>query len=161
MEPAAINAVICVHDAANNVIETHEEAKTAASANLVPAVTARTMKIDNRLAQIKSTAVKFQAAVEQKQQQLADLSHTVLRTINLLVVSLTALLVVVAAGQMLLIYVCWEYVRSGRFPLLRVMRTNLAAPYRRIHCAWTSQCFMRRVCAPCGVQYPCGSLARL
>jgi hypothetical protein len=44
----------------------------------------------------------------------------VLRAINLLAVSLTALFVVVAAGQVLLIYVCWQYVRSGRFPSLRV-----------------------------------------
>jgi hypothetical protein len=104
-----------------------EEAKTAASGNLVAALTARTMKLDNRLAQIKSTAVKFQATVEQKQQQLADLSHTVLRAINLLVLSLSMLFLVVAAGQVLLIYVCWQYVRTGRFPLLRVARADLAA----------------------------------
>ena len=95
-----------------------EEATTAASANLVAALTARTMKLDKRLAQIRSIAAKFQATVEQKQQQLADLSHTVLRAINLLVLSLTALFLVVAVGQVLLICVCWEYVRSGRFTLL-------------------------------------------
>src|SRR6516162_1252367 len=48
------------------------EAKTAASADLVTALTTRTTKIDNKLAQIKSAAVKFQATVEQKQQQVAD-----------------------------------------------------------------------------------------
>jgi hypothetical protein len=104
-----------------------EEAKTAASGNLVAALTARTMKLDNRLAQIKSTAVKFQATVEQKQQQVADLSRTVLRAINLLVLSLSVLFLVVTAGQVLLIYVCWQYVRRGRFPLLRVARVDLAA----------------------------------
>ena len=104
-----------------------EEAKTAASGNLVAALTARTMKLDNRLAQIRSTAVKFQAIVEQKQQQLADLSHTVLRAINLLVLSLSVLFLVVAAAQVLLIYVCWQYVCTGRFPLLRVARVDLAA----------------------------------
>ena len=37
------------------------------------------------------------------------------------------LFLVVAAGQVLLIYVCWQYVRRGRFPLLRVARVDLAA----------------------------------
>ena len=97
-----------------------DEAKTAASANLVAAVTARTAKIDNALTQIKATAVKFQETVAQKQQRVTNLSNTLLRAINLLVLSLTALFLVVAAGQILLIYVCWQYVRRGRFPLLRV-----------------------------------------
>ena len=97
-----------------------DEAKTAASANLVAAVTALTAKIDNALTQIKATAVKFQETVAQKQQRVTNLSNTLLRAINLLVLSLTALFLVVAAGQILLIYVCWQYVRRGRFPLLRV-----------------------------------------
>jgi len=97
-----------------------DEAKTTASPNVVAALTARTMKIDNRLAQVKSTTVNFQAVVEQKQQQLADLSRTVLLAINLLVLSLTAFFLVGAAGQMLLIYICWQYARRGRFPLLHV-----------------------------------------
>ena len=97
-----------------------DEARTGALANLVPAVTTRTTKIDNVLAQIKSTALKYQVAVVQKRQQLTDLSHRMLRAINLLVLSLTALFLVVAAGQVLLIYVLWQYVRRGRFPVLRV-----------------------------------------
>ena len=64
--------------------------------------------------------MKYQAAVAQKRQQVTDLSHTVLRAINLLVLSLTALFLLVAAGQMLLIYLFWQYVRRGRLPLLRV-----------------------------------------
>ena len=97
-----------------------DEAKTAASANLVAAVTARTTKIDNTLTQIKATAVKYQATVAQRQQRVINFSNTLQRAINLLVLSLTALFLVVAAGQILLIYVCWQYVRRGRFPLLRV-----------------------------------------
>jgi len=83
-------------------------------------VTTHTTKIDNVLARIKSTAVRFQAAVVQKRQRLTDLWHRMLRAINLLVLSLTALFLVVAAGQVLLIYVLWRYVRRGRFPVLRV-----------------------------------------
>ena len=97
-----------------------DEVKTAASANLVAAMTARTIKIDNVLAQIKSAAVKYQAGVVQKQQQVIDLTRTMLRVINLFVLSMTALFLVVATGQVLLVYVCWQYVRRGRFPLLRV-----------------------------------------
>jgi hypothetical protein len=104
------------------------DTKAAASANLVAAMTARTIKIDNVLTQIKSTAGKHQAAVAQTQQRMADLSHSVLRAINLLVLLLTALFLVAAAGQILLIYVCWQYVRRGKFPVMRVGRMNLAAP---------------------------------
>lgn len=95
------------------------EARTAASANLVAAVTARTIKIDNVIAKIKSTAVKYRAVVAQKRQQVTGLSRRLLRAINLIVLLLTALFLGVAAGQVLLIYVCWQYVRRGRFPLLR------------------------------------------
>jgi hypothetical protein len=99
---------------------TIDEARTVTSANLVAAVRTRTTKIDNVMGQIKSTAVKYQATVAQKQQQVTDLSQRVLRAGNLLVISLTALFLVVAAGQMLLIYICWQYFRRGRLPSLRV-----------------------------------------
>jgi predicted nucleic acid-binding Zn-ribbon protein len=98
-----------------------DEVRTGVSANLVAGVTARTIKIDNVMAQIKSTTVKYQAAVTEKRQQVTDLSHKILRAINLIVLLLTGLLLVVAAGQVLLIYVCWQYVRRGRFPSLRVL----------------------------------------
>jgi hypothetical protein len=98
-----------------------DDGTAGASANLVSAVVERTMKIDNLLMQIKSTTVQYQAAVTQKKQQVTDLSRKLVRAINLTVLLLTALLLVVAAGQVLLIYVCWQYVRQGRFPLLQVL----------------------------------------
>ena len=98
------------------------EARAGASANLVAAVTARTIKIDNGLAQIQATLTRHQTSLAQRQQQVTDLSNTLLRTINLVVVLLTVLFLVFAAGQVLLIYVCWQYVRTGRFPALRVAR---------------------------------------
>jgi hypothetical protein len=97
-----------------------DEARTGISANIVAAATARTTKIDNVLAQIKSTVLKYQTAVAQKRLQVNDVSHRVLRGSNLLVLAMNALFLVVAAGQMLLIYICWQYVRRGRLPLLRV-----------------------------------------
>jgi len=36
-------------------------------------------------------------------------------------VSLTLLLIIFSAGLVLLIYVCWQYIRHGRFPSLRVV----------------------------------------
>jgi predicted nucleic acid-binding Zn-ribbon protein len=83
-----------------------DEARTGALPNLVTAVTTRTSKIDSVLAQIKSSTAKYQVTVTQKRQQVTDLSNTLLRAINLLVLSLTALFLVTAAGQVLLIYVC-------------------------------------------------------
>jgi predicted nucleic acid-binding Zn-ribbon protein len=96
------------------------ETRAAASASLVAAVTARTIKIDNALAQIQTTAASHQATLAERQQRVTDLADTLLRAINLLVLSLTALFLVLAAGQVLLIYVCWQYVRAGRFPSLRL-----------------------------------------
>jgi predicted nucleic acid-binding Zn-ribbon protein len=98
------------------------EARAGASANLVAAVTARTIAIDNGLAQIQAAMGKQQATLAQRQQQVSDLSDTLLRAINLLVLLLTVLFLVFAAGQVLLIYVCWQYIRAGRFPSLRVAR---------------------------------------
>jgi predicted nucleic acid-binding Zn-ribbon protein len=97
-----------------------DQAKTAASANFVAAVTTRTTKIDNVMAQIKATTVKYQATVAQKRQQVIELSRRVLRVINLLVLSLSVLFIVVGVAQVLLTYVCWQYVRRGRSPLGRV-----------------------------------------
>jgi len=39
-------------------------------------------------------------------------------------VGMTLLLVIFEAGLVLLMYVCWQYVRTGRFPSLRVVRTS-------------------------------------
>jgi uncharacterized protein YukE len=98
------------------------EARAGVSADLKAAVTTRTSRIDAGLAQIQAVATKYQAAATQRQQQVTDLANTLLGTIDLLVVTLTVLLLVFAVGQALLIYICWQYVRTGRFPSLRVAR---------------------------------------
>src|ERR1051325_281429 len=95
-----------------------DEAKARAPADLVAAIATRTTKIDNVMAQVQSAAVKYQATVAEKRQQVSDLAHRLLAVINLLVLLLSALFLAVGAGQLLLIYVCWQYVRRGRFPLL-------------------------------------------
>ena len=68
----------------------------------------------------------FVTALRIKGETVEEMAGLV-RAINLLVVSITALVLVIAAGQVLLIYVCWQYVRRGRFPLLRVPPTNRTA----------------------------------
>ena len=105
-----------------------DQAKTAASENFAAAVTARTTKIDNVMAQINATTVKYQATVAQKRQQVADLSRRLLRVVNVLVLSLNVIFIVVGIAQMLLIYVCWQYIRRGKFPLVRVDSKRHVSP---------------------------------
>jgi archaellum component FlaC len=97
-----------------------DQVKTAGSTNFAAAVTIRTTKIDNVMAKIKATTVKYQATVAQKRQQVVDLARRLLRVINLLALSLNVLFIVVGVAQVLLIYVCWQYLCRGKFPLVRV-----------------------------------------
>ena len=82
-----------------------DEARTTAPANLVAAVKTRTDRVDNVMAQIQSTTTKYQTTVFEKRQQVTDRARRLVRAINLIVLSLTALFLTVAAGQVLLIYV--------------------------------------------------------
>jgi len=82
-----------------------DEMRSGASANLVTAVKTRTDRIDNVIGQIQSTAAKYQGLALQKRKQVADRAQKIVHTINLLALSLTALFLLVAAGQVLLIYV--------------------------------------------------------
>lgn len=91
-----------------------DQARDGASGNLVTAVTARTTKLDDVMTQIQSAATKYQATVAEKRQQVSDLARRVLRIINLVALLLTALFLVVAAGQLLLIRACWQYVRLSK-----------------------------------------------
>jgi len=82
-----------------------DEARTTASANLIDAVKTRTEQVDNMMRQIQSTTNKYQTTVSQKRQQVTDLARGLVRIINLAVLTFTALFLIVAAGQVLLIYV--------------------------------------------------------
>jgi len=99
-----------------------DQARTMASANVVATVTERTNRIETMMTQIKSATVKYQTAVVQKRQQVTAFSQRLLCAISLLELSLTVFFTVIAAGQALLIYVCWQYIRRGKFPMLRVVR---------------------------------------
>jgi hypothetical protein len=91
-----------------------EEARAGASAKLVDGIISRTTKLDDVMTQIQSATVKYQATVAEKRQQVTDLSHRLLRIINLLVVVITAFFLVVAAGQVMLIQLCWRYLRPNK-----------------------------------------------
>jgi len=103
-----------VRDDVQELRATIDEARAGTLQNLVAATTTRIGKIDNGLVQIKSSATKYQGVVSQKQQQVSDRSRTLLRVINLLALSLTVVFLVVAAGQLLLIYVCWQIATNQR-----------------------------------------------
>jgi len=97
-----------------------DQARAGAAANLIAAVVTRTTRINDALTQIKSSTIKYQAAVAHKRQQVTKLSQRLSLAITLLVLLLTAFFLTVAAGQLLLIYLCWQYLRRGSLSSLRI-----------------------------------------
>jgi hypothetical protein len=88
------------------------------------AVTQVTSRTDAALTRIQAIVNKYQAKVTDTQERITSTSNMLLLLINVLVVSLTILFLIFAAGLVLLMYVCWRYVRTGRFPSLRVVITS-------------------------------------
>jgi len=86
-------------------------------------VTQLTSRIDAALVRMQAIVNKYQAKVTDTQTRITSTSNTLLLLINVLAVSLTILSIIFAAGLVLLMYVCWLYVRTGRFPSLRVVIT--------------------------------------
>jgi len=66
----------------------------------------------------------YQAKVAHTIMQISTTSNNLLLLIDALAVSLMLLYLIFAAGLVLLIYSCWQYVRTGRFPSLRVEITS-------------------------------------
>jgi uncharacterized protein YukE len=87
------------------------------------AVTQVTSRIDAALARLQAIVNKYQGKVTNTQDRITSTSNTLLLLINVLAVSLTLLLIVFEAGLVLLMYFCWRYVRTGRFPSLRIVNT--------------------------------------
>jgi ABC-type multidrug transport system fused ATPase/permease subunit len=88
------------------------------------AVTQLTARIDTALARMQAIVNKYRAAATHAQTRISSTSNTLLLLIDLLAVSLTLLFAIFAAGLVLLTYVCWQYVRTWRFPSLRIVRTS-------------------------------------
>jgi methyl-accepting chemotaxis protein len=88
------------------------------------AVTQLTTRIDTALARMQAIVNKYRAAATHAQTRISSTSNTLLLLIDLLAVSLTLLFAIFAAGLVLLMYVCWQYVRTGHFPSLHIVRTS-------------------------------------
>lgn len=88
------------------------------------AITELTSRADARLVQVQTLVNKYRAAVTNRQERVSTTSQRIITMINLLTVTLTLLFLIFAAGLVLLIFFCWQYVRNGRFPSLRVSITS-------------------------------------
>lgn len=87
------------------------------------AITQLTAQIDAPLARIQETANKYKATVAHTQERVTSTTNTILFWLDVLVISLTLLLLIVAVALVLFIYFCWLYVRHGRFPSLRIVKS--------------------------------------
>lgn len=96
------------------------DVKAGIVAKAQTAITNLTGKIDAALVKVQQTISKYQTTVTHTQDRIVSTSNTALFLISLSAVLLTLFSLMFAAGQALLTYVCWRYVRTGRFPTLRV-----------------------------------------
>jgi membrane protein implicated in regulation of membrane protease activity len=97
------------------------DVKSGLVTTVVAAVTQRTARIDAALARIQDTVNTYQATVTRTQNRVTAISNSVLLLIDVGVVSLTLLFIIFAIGLVLLLWVCWQFVRTGHFPSLRVV----------------------------------------
>jgi hypothetical protein len=96
------------------------DVKSGLVTTVVAAVTQRTARIDAALARIQDTVNTYQATVARTQKRVTATSNLILLLIDVSVVSLTLLFIIFALGLVLLMWVCWQFVRTGHFPSLRV-----------------------------------------
>jgi hypothetical protein len=82
-----------------------------------------TAKIDAPLARIQSLVNPYQAKAIQAEDRVSSTTNTILTLLLVTAVPLTILLIIFMLGLLLLIYVCWQYIRKGRFPSLRIAST--------------------------------------
>ena len=97
------------------------DVKSGLVTTVVAAVTQRTARIDAALARIQDTVNTYQATVARTQRRVTSTSNLILLLIDVSVVSLTLLFIIFAIGLVLLMWVCWQFVRTGHFPSLRVL----------------------------------------
>lgn len=100
------------------------DVKAGLVTTVVAAVTQRTARIDAALARIQDTVNTYQATVTRTQARATTTSNAILLLLDVGVVSLTLLFVIFAVGLVLLLWVCWQFVRTGHFPSLRVATTS-------------------------------------
>ena len=119
--------------AAQDLRTTLTDVKAGLVTTVVAAVTQRTARIDAALARIQGTVNTYQATVTRTQKRVTATSNAILLLIDVGVVSLTLLFIIFAVGLVLLMWVCWQFVRTGHFPSLRVViATNKVADVRQV-----------------------------
>lgn len=96
------------------------EIRAGTIATAETAIMQLTARIDAPLARIQDTANRYQAKVIATQKRVESISNTILFGLVAIAVSLTLLLLIFEVALVLLLYVCFLYVRTGRFPSLRV-----------------------------------------
>jgi len=96
------------------------DVKAGLVTTVVAAVTQRTARIDTALARIQDTVNTYQATVTRTQDRVTSISNNILLLLDVGVVSLTLLFFIFAVGLVLFLWVCWQFVRTGHFPSLRV-----------------------------------------
>ena len=82
-----------------------------------------TARISAALRQVQTLINKYQTKVTDTQTRVTSTSNTILTMMNVLAVALTILFIIYAMGLVLLVFFCWQYVRNGRFPSLRIAIT--------------------------------------
>jgi len=97
------------------------DVKSGLVTTVVAAVTQRTARIDAALVRIQDAVNTYQATVTRTQQRVTATSNAVLLLIDVGTVSLTLLFIIFATGLVLLMWVCWQFIRTGHFPSLRVL----------------------------------------
>ena len=97
------------------------DVKSGLVTTVTAAVTQRTATIDAALVRIQDAVNTYQSTVTRTQQRVTATSNAVLLLIDVGTVSLTLLFIIFAIGLVLLIWVCWQFVRTGHFPSLRVL----------------------------------------
>jgi hypothetical protein len=80
-----------------------------------------TARIDAALARIQDTVNTYQATVARTQNRVTATSNAILFLLDVGVVSLTLITIIFVVGLVLLLWVCWQFVRTGHFPSLRVV----------------------------------------
>ena len=98
-----------------------EDVKSGLVTTVMAAVTQRTATIDAALVRIQDAVNTYQSTVTRTQHRVTATSNAVLLLIDVGTVSLTLLFIIFAIGLVLLIWVCWQFVRTGHFPSLRVL----------------------------------------
>jgi hypothetical protein len=126
--PTLTNQLSAVSDHAQQAQTAVQDLQTSLSdvksglvTTVVAAVTQRTARIDTALTRIQDTVNTYQATVTRTQQRVTSTSNAILLLIDVGAVSLTLLFIIFAIGLVLLMWVCWQFIRTGHFPSLRVL----------------------------------------